>query len=147
MATTAPRGIVATIVKSQQHYSPLASAPFDRQVDIFKLARMREKSSIRLWNDFATEAPELARLVVAEVDSQKRESAKVTKNIDRVLAKAEKPKKKPKASVIKGAKPVSRTSPEWAAHQRALAETRGLMSFLNSDNPADRETARKMLGH
>jgi hypothetical protein len=37
--------------------SPLVRAPFDRQRDTLKLARMGNADCKRLWNDFVTEAP------------------------------------------------------------------------------------------
>jgi hypothetical protein len=44
----------------------------------------------RLWNDFATEAPALARLVVADVEQERLEDAAATEKVDKRLRQAEK---------------------------------------------------------
>jgi hypothetical protein len=55
--------------------SPLVRAPFDRQRDTLKLARMGNADCKRLWNDFVTEAPALARLVLADVEQERQHDA------------------------------------------------------------------------
>jgi hypothetical protein len=69
--------------------SPLVRAPFDRQRDTLKLARMGNADCKRLWNSFAEEAPGLARLVVADVDRERAEDAAATEKVDARLREAE----------------------------------------------------------
>ena len=71
------------------HHSPLARAPFDRQRDIYKLALMGSGDCKRMWNDFASEVPGIARLVVADVENERAEDARVTKSVDKRLRRAE----------------------------------------------------------
>lgn len=59
---------------------------------MYILAKQGVSSCRRLWDDFAGEVPGMARLVVADVESGKTEMAEATKGIDKVLAKAEKPR-------------------------------------------------------
>jgi hypothetical protein len=70
--------------------SPLVRAPFDRQRDTLKLARMGNADCKRLWNSFAEEAPGLARLVVADVENERRGDAAATEKVDKRLRQAEK---------------------------------------------------------
>ena len=74
---------------------------------MYKLARRGNGDCRRLWNDFAYELPADARLVIADVESERAEAAKVTKGIDKRLAKAESAVTVTKGAkkVIKGAKP------------------------------------------
>lgn len=115
--------------------SPLARAPFDRQRDIYKLAKMGNADSRRMWNDFAAEAPELARLVIADVQSDKVSAAEVTKSVDKRLRKAE-----------KSAKLTKREKQEIMRTPALTPEQRAGMAFINSPNPADRTAAEKLLG-
>jgi hypothetical protein len=78
--------------------SPLVRAPFDRQRDVLKLARMGNSDCKRLWNSFADEAPALARLVVADVENERQEDAAATEKVDKRLRQAEK-------LAVKGRKP------------------------------------------
>jgi len=78
--------------------SPLVRAPFDRQRDTLKLARMGNADCKRLWNDFVVEAPGLARLVLADVERERQEDAAATEKVDKRLREAEK-------LTVKGRKP------------------------------------------
>lgn len=57
------KGDTASAVASP--VSPLVRAPFDRQRDVLKLARMGNRDCKRMWNSFAAEDPGMARLVLA----------------------------------------------------------------------------------
>lgn len=119
--------------------SPLTRAPWDRKVDIFKLARMGESASVRLWNDFAQESPQVARLVKADVELDERANRKATKQVDKVLTKSEsKPKKAKNLNALKANKSASKgEARETAAYLRSL---------LSSNDPSIREAARNALG-
>lgn len=67
-----------------------------------------------------------------------------------MLVKSFKPKRKKgknaEADFWKNARPVPRDSAEWAAHERALAQTAAIMKLTSSDDPFEREWARKAVG-
>lgn len=107
----------------------LSRASFDRQRDIYVLAQMGEKSSARLWNDFAAVYPNQARVVIADINADKALDVKANKHLDRILVKADKKDKKDKPS-----KAAIRENEAW------------LKSMLNSPNPQERESARQSLG-
>lgn len=114
--------------------SPLASADYSRQKDIFKLSLMGNAQCKRLWEDFATEEPATARLIVSDVAIEKSEKIKANKRMDKVLVKAEnKPKK-----VTKSAK-----APKTAIN--AKSEKAYYRALLNSPDPVERETAWQAL--
>ena len=119
------------------YHSPLAHAPFDRQRDIYKLALMGSGDCKRMWNDFASEVPAIARLVVADVENERAEDARVTKSVDKRLRRAE-------GVVGKAARPKV-----TKARKRAPAASRddpfSPAALLNSSNPALREMARAVL--
>jgi hypothetical protein len=109
---------------------------------------------MRLWGDFAAEQPAMARLIVADVENEDRARVAVNEKIDKRLVRAEK-------MVTKGRKPGKVTKsakvrigkvaagPFETARQNAaqmIAENPGLASFLTSDDPAEREMARKHVG-
>jgi len=124
---------VAYIYKSAGTISsPLAEADYSRQKDIFKLALMGNAQCKRLWEDFATEEPATARLIVSDVAIEKAEKIKANKRMDRVLVKAE---NKPKVTKSKAPKTAINAKSE-KAYYRAL---------LNSPDPAERETAWQAL--
>lgn len=106
--------------------SELSKVDFERQRDVYRLGLMGNAQSRRLWNDFAREDPNTARLVVADVESDSAASAKAKKSVDKVLTKAERKKAKPKL-------------PEITEHEKYLR------SLLNSPDPATRETAWSLL--
>jgi hypothetical protein len=93
----------------------------------------------RLWNDFASEAPALARLVVADVEQERQADAAATERVDKRLRQAEKlTVKGRKAKVTKGGRKVSSDTRDVllaASEVLRLAE-------LESSNPAIREWAR-----
>jgi hypothetical protein len=135
---------VAYIVKGQgtapAYSSALAHAPFDRQRDIFKLAKMGSGDCRRMWNDFASEVPAMARLVVADVENELREDARVTKSVDKRLRRAEKVVTKArKPKVTKGRK----KAPATGAGLDALGQARALLAdpVLAHSNPVHREWA------
>jgi hypothetical protein len=134
---------VAFIIKSAQTaVSPLARASYDRQVDIYKLAKMGNRDSARLWNDFAAENPATARIIVADVATEAATVAKANKSVDKRLRKAEK-------LVTKGRVKPARTVAEAAEIEHSLTQRElqkiAARSFMNSANPADREAAKGLL--
>lgn len=123
------------------YHSALSRADFSRQRDVFKLARRGNPDCRRLWDDFAREVPAMARLVVADVESEKTQSAKVAEKIDKRLRQAEKvitKNAKPKISKAEKKARDFRPSPdqlfEWQLSQ-----------WLLSDSPSEREAAREAL--
>jgi hypothetical protein len=133
---------VAYIVKGQgtapAYSSALAHAPFDRQRDIYKLAKMGSGDCRRMWNDFASEVPAMARLVVADVENERREDARVTKSVDKRLREAERlTTKARKPKVTKGRKKAP------AAGLDALGQARALLAdpVLAISDPVHREWA------
>ena len=86
----------------------------------------------RLWEDFATEEPATARLIVSDVAIEKSEKIKANKRMDKVLVKAE---NKPKVTKSKAPKTAINAKSE-KAYYRAL---------LNSPDPVERETAWQAL--
>jgi hypothetical protein len=115
--------------------SPLARAPWDRLIDVFKLAKMGNADCRRMWNSYAAEVPGTARLVVKSVEAEALEDSQVTAKIDKRLRRAE-----------KSAGPVRVTK----ARKRAPAVSQDgpdatLAAWLNSPDPWQRETARAVL--
>ena len=150
---------MAYVIKSENpsasYHSALARAPWDRQRDTYILARKGVASCRRLWNDFSAEAPHLARLVAADVESDRRESAKVTKGVDKILGKAEKPGKakltKAEKAAIRAQRPLTSGKPDLMKglqpDQVAKVVTDVMVRIVaSSDNPFEREAARKLLG-
>jgi hypothetical protein len=121
--------------------SPLAKADYPRQKDMFKLANMGNRQSIRLWNDFAAEDPATARLIVAECAIEKSEKIEANKHMDKVLTKGE---SKPKVtkSEKRAVKQIRNTNPDLAKSEKqfftAILANKGT-------SPLDQETARKWL--
>jgi len=114
--------------------SPLVRAPFDRQRDTLKLARMGNADCKRLWNSFAEEAPGLARLVVADVERERQEDAEATDKVDKRLRQAEK-------LAVRGRKPKvtkSRKKPPVPVPGE-------LDAVLAIDDPVRREVAYALL--
>jgi hypothetical protein len=108
---------------------------YGRQRDCYKLALMGNRDMRRLWNDFAAEDRAMARLIVADVEGERQEAAKVAVKVDKRLRAAE--KSVGSAGVTKARKrapAVSRADPFSPA------------SLLQSSDPAQRELARKVLG-
>jgi len=94
---------VGTVYHSQlANAGPDASAAHARQKDAYRLALAGSRDMKRLWNDFASECPALARLVVADVDNERREGAEVSRQLDERLREAER-------LVTKGRKPAKVT--------------------------------------
>ena len=86
------------------------SADFGRQRDVYILAtRYRNKDCIRLWSDFQAEQPSLARLVIRDVENDRRDAAAANWELDQRLQKAEKvvTKGRKVKSVTKGRKKAS----------------------------------------
>lgn len=140
-----PRERVAYIVKSAGAMgalvSPLARAPFDRQRDVYKLALMNSGDCKRMWNSFAAEAPHMARLVVADVERERREDAAATEKVDKRLREAERVTVKArKPKVIKSRKKSAR--PETVRDALRSADMALRLAEQESCNPLIREWAR-----
>ena len=113
-------------------------AAFGRQRDVFKLAKMGNRDMKRLWNDFAAEDPAMARLIVADVEHDRQEAAKVAVKVDKRLREAERlVTKSGKPKVTKSRKRASVVPRDDRFSPAAL---------LASPDPAMREMARKVLG-
>ena len=112
--------------------TPLGEADYSRQRDMFKLAMMGSAQCKRLWNDFAEDEPAMARVIVADVATEKAERIKANKAMDKILVKAE---NKPKVTKSKSPKTAINAKSE-KAYYRAL---------LNSPDPVERETAWQAL--
>lgn len=117
--------------------SELSKVDFERQRDIYRLGKMGNAQSARLWNDFAREDPNMARLVVADVEADKQATALARKSVDKVLRKSEKGKKGKKNLSALAAKSASK--PEIREHEAYLR------SLLSSPDPATREAAWQAL--
>ena len=124
------------------YHSALARAgtdmvAFGRQRDAYRLAKMGNRDMKRLWNDFAAEVPAMARLVVADVEGERRESVLVAEKVDKRLREAEKlTGKGGKAKVVKVKVAKSRRDALLAA-DRALR-----LAAQESSNPLMREWSR-----
>lgn len=119
--------------------SELSKVDFDRCRDIYRLGKMGNAASRRLWNDYARENPGMARLVIADVESDAAASAKAARSVDKVLAKGEKPKK--------AKKNLAALTPSKFASKPEVRETEAyLRSLLSSSDPSIREAARSALG-
>ena len=131
--------------------SPLSLVDHERCKDMYRLAKMGNAQCRRIWNDWAAEQPAMARIVVADCDSDQRASVKAKKSVDKVLVKAEKKPKKVKAATASLSKSEKKAmirssvpaigSPEHFA----LAMDRTLRGFADSPDPAEREAAKKLL--
>lgn len=113
--------------------SDMSRLDWDRQKDFYRLAKMGNAQCRRLFNDWAREQPAMARLLMADCESDARKSAMAKKSADKILAKAEKPnkpKKRDQYSLTKSLRPdnslraslehTMRTSPD--PRQRLAAE-------------------------
>ena len=125
-------------VGAPAYASPLSRAPFDRQRDIYKLAKMGSGDCRRLWNDFAAEVPGIARLVVADVENERREDAEITAGIDKRLRSAEK-------LVTKTRRPKITKSAKKSAARVADDLAEYMAVLLDSCDPVTRERARAAL--
>jgi hypothetical protein len=116
---------------------PDSMAAFQRQRDTYLLAKMGNRDCRRLWNDFVQDDPSMARLVVADVEQERAEGAKVSEAIDERLRAAELVTKDRKSKVAKSRKrapAVSRSDPFSPA------------ALVNSTtDPTMREMARAVL--
>ena len=73
----------ATVAKCYR--TALARADHWRQVDCYRLARMGEPRSRRLWRDFEREVPARARLVKADAETLAEGSSVACWTVDKVL--------------------------------------------------------------
>jgi hypothetical protein len=105
---------------------------------VYQLALRGDSGSRRLWNDYAAEVPQEARLVIADVQTDSVKAVKATKAVDKVLGKAEKPKAKKTKNL--SALKSGNSKAEIREHEAYLR------SLLSSDDPSIREGARKTLG-
>lgn len=126
------------VTKVADTQCPLSRASFDRQRDIYKLAVMGNAASRRLWNDFAAVQPAMARLVIADINSEKARAVEADKHIDIVL-KGKKSKKARKI-ISQHYDELARTA---ASPQKGLRKA--LERELTSPDPLTREAARKAL--
>lgn len=117
--------------------SPLVRAPFDRQRDVLKLARMGNSDCKRMWNSFVDEAPALARLVVADVENERQDDAAATEKVDKRLRAAEK-------LVAKGRKPKVTKGRKKLADRDVLEAASEVLRRAQSEHsdPLLREWAR-----
>jgi hypothetical protein len=117
--------------------SPLARAPWDRLIDVYKLAKMGNADCRRMWNSYAQEVPGTARLVVKSVQAETAEDARVTAKVDKRLRRAEKSAKS--AKVTKSRK----KAPAPSAGLDALGQARALLAdpVLMHSDPWFREQA------
>ena len=122
--------IIDDVINKSAGRSTLEQVDFSRQVDVYKLAVRGDPQMRRLWNDFQSAAPELARLVIAYDSREKAGRQDARKYLDGMLTKAE---AKPRKAKIKPPKP---PRPSLKAMVRA---------DLNSPDPHIRETARRLL--
>jgi hypothetical protein len=86
----------------------------------------------------------MARVVASDAEADRKAEAKATAKVDRRLRKAER-----EIVVVKAGKPKVRkvrSRGAVAEIEKALRLTPGLASFLNSDDPAEREMARSYVG-
>jgi hypothetical protein len=122
------------------------SMDFGRQRDVYVLAtKYRNRDMQRLWSDFAAEQPAMARLIIKDVDTERRTAAAANEDLDRRLARAEKvltKNRKPKAA--KSRKPKVTEAELGAIGLEAARET-ALATWLESSDPAHREMARAVL--
>ena len=124
--------------------STLGSVDLDRQVDIFKLAKMGESRCKRLWKDFADSEPASARVVITYVEKQQQTRDNAKNIVDGVLVKAKKPKKK-KTFLAKGEKKV-RKAAKAKSREPVPMEQKVYAMWGDSPDPVLREAARKIAG-
>ena len=127
--------------------SQLARAEYSRQRDTYVLAkRFKNRDCMRLWGDFAAEQPNMARLIVADVEAEDRDRAAVNVKVDKRLRRAERMVTK----AAKAGKPPKfkkvRSKAAVAEIEKALQAGPVVSSFLRSADPAEREMARKYVG-
>jgi len=131
------------LTKSLRVAPILGDAGFDRQLDIYRLARMGDKRSAGLWNEFARLDKAGARMVAENAKTVDAERKAARKQAGMVIKSAKKPK------VTKVAKSLAVTKAytgRLAKAERKLAGNPVLASLLKSDNPEEREFARMHLG-
>jgi hypothetical protein len=128
--------------------SALARVSFDRQKDAFRLARMGSGDMRRLWADFEASSPGMARLVRADCASDDAEAAKVTRGLDKRLARAEKMVTKSASAKPKKLHKV-RSRAAAAAIEKSLRVDAAYEAVLRSEavsaDPVAREAARALL--
>lgn len=142
----------ATYRSALANAGPDSWSAYQRQRDAYILAKMGSRDMKRLWNDYAAECPAMARLVVADVEKERAEGARVSEGIDKRLRVAEqlvtkswKPPKKPK-KVTKSAGQLTVTKlARRAAQDRQEAVRAEVAADLNSADPNTREAARAIL--
>ena len=73
--------------------SPLAKVRgltgLQQQSDMLRLGRMGDRRCQEIWNGFAEQDPAMARLVIKSVDADDRGAAKASRQVGKVLARAE----------------------------------------------------------
>ena len=129
---------------------PDAASAHARQKDAYRLALAGSRDMKRLWRDFESECPGLARLVAADVQNERREGAEVSRRLDKrlrraeavVVTKARKPGKRAKVKVPKSVQKVLKA--EVPLPDEAVAYRRIVSAFRDSPVPAVREPARRL---
>ena len=67
------------------------SQDFGRQRDVYVLAtKYRNRDCQRLWSDFQAEQPAMARLIIKDVENDRRDAAAANWELDQRLREAEK---------------------------------------------------------
>jgi hypothetical protein len=129
--------------------SPLARADIDRVLDCYRLALMGNGQSRRMWNDFAAESPDTARLIVKLDQAEKGERAEANALLDGVLIKAEttgmygKSGKRARRELKN--KRAAQQPQTWQPEPPRQSVKSVIRENLNSPDPMTRETARRLL--
>jgi hypothetical protein len=144
---------------------PDSWSAYQRQRDVYLLARMGNRDMQRLWNDWLAEDPGMARLVATSVEKERAQGAKVSAALDVRLREAErwvtksgmitkqykppKPKKSGKRKTAAAAQTALLTKAAGVGvvvHTRQEAVMARIAADLHSDDPGRREIAAEILG-
>lgn len=115
----------------------LSRADFSRQRDCYKLALRKDPQCRRLWSEFEQQEPQMARLVVADVESEKAKDQAANRHLDKVLVKSERKK------LSKSAKRAIMQTPPLTAEQNLEASL--LRTIATTADPFERESCRAAL--
>jgi hypothetical protein len=130
--------------------SPLARADIDRVLDCYRLALMGNGQSRRMWNDFAAESPDTARLIVKLDQAEKGGRAEANALLDGVLIKAETTgmygKSGKKARGEMKAKRAAQQPQTWQPQPPKTTVRDMLKANLADPDPRVRLTAAALLG-
>jgi hypothetical protein len=149
---------MAYIVTKSQSGTPcckLDRADWGQLRDVLKLSRMKEKTSVRDWREFASMHPEAARLVQADVDTDnlgRKYTGKRIKKSKATIIKARKKKAK-KAKKPKALKPSvfnhlgSRTGTVAKSRPKRPASALDKMNRTMARSPALRDCQMSIYDH